>query len=125
MADTVFGQDLNLPAGNGSKGIYFDPVNLGWSDVQEIMIVFPPGCAGLVGIQIQYAVNSVYPNAGNAFYVLDNYTLVIPVSGQQLGGQWRIAGYNQDTFPHTIRSYWAYNFLTPAQSAASSPLISL
>jgi hypothetical protein len=125
MADTVFSQDLNLPAGNGSSAVFFNAVNLGWSDVQEIMIVFPPGCSGLVGVQVQYAVNSVYPNAGNSYYVLDDYVLVIPVSSQQQGGQWRIVGYNQDTFPHTVRSYWAYNFLTAAQATANSPLISL
>lgn len=125
MPDTVYEQDLPIPAGNGSNAVFFNPVNLGWSDVQEIMIVFPPGCAGLVGVQIQYAVNPVYPNAAGAYYVLDDYTLVIPVSGQQQGGQWRIAGYNMDTYPHTIRSYWSYNHLAIGQSGQQSALVSL
>jgi hypothetical protein len=125
MPDAVYEQDLTIPAGNGSKGIYFNAVNLGLSDVQEIMIVFPPGCAGLVGVVIQYAVNPVYPNANGSYYVLDDYVLTIPVSGQQKAGQWRIAGYNQDTFPHTIRSYWSYNYLTVPEVTGTSPLISL
>jgi hypothetical protein len=125
MADTVFEQDLNLAAGNGSSAVFFAAVNLGWSDVQEVMIVFPPGCSGLVGIQLQYAVNSVYPNSGNSYYVMDDYILTIPVSGQQQGGQWRIVGYNQDRHAHTVRSYWSYNYLANTQNAASTPLISL
>lgn len=125
MADTVYEQDLAIPAGNGSKSAWYNQVVLGWSDVQEIMIVFPPGCSGLVGVQIDYAFNPVYPNANNSWYVLDDYTLVIPVSSQQQGGQWEIYGYNQDTYVHTIRSYWSYNYLTSDQIAAASPLISL
>lgn len=125
MTDTVLANGMLLPAGNGSQAVFFNHIDLGWSDVQEIMIVFPPGCAGLVGVQIQYAVNPVYPNDAGGYYVLDNYTLTIPVSRQQQGGQWRIAGYNQDTYPHTIRSYWSYNYLNAPQRASSSPLVSL
>lgn len=125
MADTVYEQDLSIPAGNGSKTVWYDLVTLGWSDVQEVMIVFPPGCTGLVGVQLQYAFNPVYPNAGNSWYVLDDYILVIPVSSQQKAGQWMIAGYNQDNYVHVIRSYWSYNYLTSDQVAAASPLISL
>ncbi len=87
--------------------------------------MFPPGCAGLVGVQIQYAVNPVYPNAHGAYYILDDYTLVIPVSSQQKAGQWRLVAYNYDTYVHTIRSYWSYNYLTSQQASGNSPLISL
>jgi hypothetical protein len=125
VADTVYEQDLTIPAGNGSYAGYYNLVNLGWSDVQEIMLVFPPGCSGLVGVQIQYALNPVYPNAAAAFYVLDDYVLTIPVSGQQQGGQWRIYGYNLDTYQHTVRSYWSYNYLSSGQQGQQSQLISL
>jgi hypothetical protein len=125
MADAVFESDLALPPGNGSTAVFFNSVNLGWSDLQEIMLVFPPGCSGLVGIQIQYAVNPVYPAGPNGYYILDDYVLVIPVSNQQQAGQWRIAGYNQDTFQHTVRSYWSYNFLPIPGQSSSSSLVSL
>jgi hypothetical protein len=125
MPDTVFQSDLTIPAGNGSSRVWFVPVNLGWSDVVEAMLIFPPGCAGLVGVQLQYAVNPVYPNAAGGYYIMDDYVLTIPISNQQQGGQWRVAGYNQDTYPHTVRCYWSYNYLTLSPNSGGSSLVSL
>jgi len=125
MTDVITTQPLIIPAGNGSTEVYYEEVNLGDSQVESITIVFPPGCAGLVGVQIQYAVNPVYPVGAGSWFVLDDYTYVIDVSNQQTGGQWRIAGYNADIYQHAIQSYWGWNYLpqSPVQSAAS--LISL
>lgn len=125
MPDTVFQSDLTIPPGNGSLAVTSNQLKLGWSDVVEVMLVFPPGCSGLVGIQLQYARNPVYPNAAGGYYILDDYILTIPISGQQQGGQWAIAGYNQDTYSHIVRSYWSYNYLAMGQASGNSPLISL
>lgn len=125
MSDTVAEYDLNLPAGNGSNAVSFVAANLGWSDVEQVMLVFPPGCSGLVGVQLQYALNPVYPNASGKYYILDSYVLVIPVSNQEQGGQWRIAGYNADFYPHTVRAYFSYNYLTLGETQAASQLVSL
>jgi len=125
MTDVVTECDLILPAGNGSTAIYYEEANLGWSDVQSIMLVFPPGCSGLVGVQIQYAVNPVYPNGPNSWYILDDYVLAIDVTNQQQGGQWRVVGYNTDTYQHIVRGYFSYNYLTASQQEAVSSLVSL
>lgn len=125
MTDVVTSSALGLPGGNGSQALFFNSVNLGWSDVEEIIIVFPPGCAGLVGVRIEYAVNPVYPTPAGSYFIFDNYTHVIRPTGQPKGGQWRIVGYNQDTFFHTIQSYWGWNYLPGQQQGNAATLISL
>ena len=98
---------------------------LNWSNVTQIILTFPPGCAGLVGAQVRYASNPVYPVGSGNFFVLDDYVLPISVSNQRQGGQWSVAGYNNDVFPHTVTVYFYYDYLAAAQSSNQSGLISL
>lgn len=125
MTDQITQATLSLPAGNGSQAIFFNHVDLGLSDVEYITLVFPPGCAGLVGVRIEFAVNPVYPLPTGSWFIFDDYTFNIQVSGQGNSGQWRVVGYNQDTYPHNIQSYWGWNYLKRPDASLSSPLISL
>ena len=125
MTDEITNSNLGLPGGNGSQALFFNSVNLGDSDVEYITIVFPPGCAGLVGVRIEFAVNPVYPKPLGSFFIFDDYTFTIDVSGQGNSGQWRAVGYNQDTYFHTIRTYWGWNYLKRANPQSAATLISL
>ena len=125
MTDVITTQPLVIPAGNGSTEVYYEEVNLGDSQVETITIVFPPGCAGLVGAQVQYAVNPVYPEGANNWFIFDDYTFVIDVTNQQTSGQWRIAGYNEDVYQHTIQTYWGWNYLPVSQQQSLTQLVSL
>lgn len=125
MTDVSSGFALTLPAGNGVKTVTEVQCPLGWSDVSQILMVFPPGCASLVGVAVMYAENVVYPVGPNPWFVLDGYQLVIPVTGQQQAGQWSIAGYNLDFNQHTVLAYFSWDYLTIAAQQQAGSLISL
>jgi hypothetical protein len=125
MTDAVQAFSLGIPAGNGSTLEYFIDCHLGWSEVTQIIIQFPAGPSGNVGVRVEYATNPVYPVGNNQWFVADNYVLTIPVTNQQQGGQWRFTGYNTDQFPHTIDIWFYYNYVTASTSSISSGLVAL
>lgn len=125
MPDAIFVSRLNLPAGNGSAALFFNSVELGWSDVTKIIVRFPPGCAGLVGARLEYTQHPVYPIDGTGFFIFDDFTYEIDVTNQGNSGSWRAVGYNTDIYPHTVDFYFEYNWITQAQAQSNSPLVSL
>lgn len=125
MTDVITAQPFSPGPGSGSFALWYNDVKLGDSDVEFILVTFPPGCAGLVGCRIEYAHNPVYPIGSNEWFIFDDYTFRIDVSGQRTGGQWRISGYNTDILPHTIQSYWGWNYLKRTVPELVTPLVSL
>ena len=125
MADVVTSQPLNMPAGNGAKAEYYYDVNLGASDVSQVIVVFPAGCAGLVGARIEFSVNPVYPVEPNPWFIFDDFTLVIPVSNQGTSGQWRVVGYNQDYNQHTVGFYFYWDYLPVNAQQSTASLIAV
>lgn len=125
MTDAVQSFTLGIPAGNGSTLEWGIQCNLGWSNVNQIIIVFPPGPSGLVGVRIGYAGGYVYPSDTGQYFVADDYKLVIPVSNQQQAGQWTLNGYNTDEFFHSISAWFFYDYIIGSEPAPSSGLVSL
>jgi hypothetical protein len=125
VTDVIQQFNLTIPAGNGSQALYYVDCHLGWADVTQIILSFPPGCSSLVGARIEFAVNPVYPIGAASFFTLDDYVLTIPVTGQGNSGQWRISGYNTDIYQHTVTGYFFYNYVSLSQQQQSSALISL
>lgn len=125
MTDAVQAFTLALsPGGNPSNPVVAQ-CQLGWSRVGQILINFPPGCSGLVGVQVRYAGNPVYPIGPQSYFVLDSYAIPIAVTNQRPGGQWSIAGYNQDVFSHTVTAYFFFDYLASQSGLDQSGLISL
>lgn len=125
MTDAITKASIALPAGNGAQTIFFVPVKLGNSNVNQIMLVFPPGCSGLVGIRLEYAIHPVYPIDGTGWFILDDFVLIIPVTGQGNSGDWRLVGYNTDFNPHTVDAYFSYDWVKTGSQAPTSTLVSL
>lgn len=125
MTDVISAFPLTLPPNTPANTLISLNCPLGWSDVEQVMLTFPPGCAGLVGVRVEYATNPVYPITAGTYFTLDDYQLIIPVTNQQQAGQWRISAYNHDTYPHTVTAYFFWNYLTTAEQAAVSSLVSL
>lgn len=125
MTDAVQAFTLSLPAGSGSMEQFLVDCPLGWSDVTEIQILFPPGPAGNVGVAIYYADHQVYPVNSGAFFIADNYTVVIDTTNQQQAGQWRFQGYNTDQFPHAIQIWFFYNYVLASDAESGGGLVSL
>lgn len=125
MTDAIQGFPLAIPANGSPSNVFFTDCELGWSNVTQIVLVFPPGCAGQVGVRVEHGGAQLYPLIAGTWFIFDDYTLVIPVTGQGESGQWHVAGYNQDAFPHTVQAYFYYDYVGSSAQTATSPLVSL
>lgn len=125
MTDYIKAFPLTLSANGSINTIQFVDCELGDSNVTRILLTFPPGCAGLVGIRIEHGGSQVYPLTKNTWFIFDDYTLEVDPTGQGTSGQWHVAGYNTDLYPHTIQSYFFYNLADTTGNAPQPSLISL
>lgn len=125
MTDAIQSFTLGIPAGSGSTLEWGISCNLGWSNVTQIILVFPPGPSGLVGARIGYAGAHVYPSIAGQYFVADDYKLVIPVSNQRQGGQWSLNGYNTDVFLHNVEAWFYFDYITGEQSPDTNGVVSL
>lgn len=125
MTDAVAAFQFNLPANIPRTALIQQQCPLNWSRVSQILLNFPPGCAGFVGVRVEYANNPVYPIGQGNFFILDSYLMPILVTNQREGGQWRLVGYNEDTYPHTVTGYFFFDYIIGVPSASQSGLISL
>jgi len=125
MTDVVQAFTLTIPGGGTVNNIFFVDCELGISDVSQVILVFPPGCSGNVGVRIEHGGSQVYPLAKGTFFILDDFTLAIPVTRQGNSGQWHVAGYNTDVFPHSIGVYFFYDYVNFMEGESSVPLVSL
>lgn len=125
MVDVVTPMQISVPAGTTAASPLITSIKLGWSDVVDILIVFPPGCSGLVGARVEYGGNPVYPASSAGWYVLDDYVIDIPVTNQEQGGTWDIAAYNTDYYAHGLYVYFSWNYLANQQSPNPVSLVSL
>jgi hypothetical protein len=125
MSDFTKVYEIDFPAGNGSPEYAQLDTPLGLADVQEILITFPPGCAGLVGIQIRAGGSPAFPNDDGSYFVFDDYTLVQSVANQIKTGQWTVAGYNSDYIDHVVQVIYMANNVVYGPSISSSQPVSL
>lgn len=125
MTDFVSAFAPGAPVGTTQTSFATAHIKLGQSDVEQIIIVFPPGCAGLVGVRIGYGGNPVYPIGSNGWFVLDGETITINPTNQQTGGTWNIDLYNLDFYVHNIQVYMYWNYVDQVAASSPSALISL
>lgn len=112
MTDTVAAFSLTVPANTPIANPATFNTNIGLSDVQDILITVPPGCAGLVGFSIYAGGSPAYPRDFNTWFIFDDFTYDQEVSNQIDSGQWSVVAYNLDTYAHTINFYFRYNYVT-------------
>jgi hypothetical protein len=124
MTDVVAAYNLIIAPTTGAQ-THSVGINLGWSKVTQILIVFPPGPSGLVGVRIEYGSTPVYPNNSGSYFVADNYVIEIPVTNQEQGGTWAARGYNNDEFTHVIPVWFYYDYINATDTSNSGALVSL
>jgi hypothetical protein len=125
VTDVIQSFTLNLPGGGTVNNIFFVDCELGISNVTRILIEFPPGCSGNVGVRVEHGGTQVYPLKPGTFFIFDDYVVDIPVSSQGNAGQWHVAGYNVDTYDHAITAYFYYDYVDLLRGSSSTPLVSL
>lgn len=125
MTDAIKAFSIDIPPGNGQVFDNTVDCDLGWSDVTQITIGFPPGPSKHVGIWLAYADNRVYPLGEGSAFVADDYIFSFPVTNQQQGGQWTIHGWNTDVFEHSITVWFFYNYVTVSEGNTTPGMVSL
>lgn len=125
MADFAQSIEIAVPAGSGTQTVGTTNVPLGLCEVQRILVTFPPGCMGNVGVAIAFAGSPVYPNQSGQFFIFDDYILDIPVSRQKNSGAWQVLSYNVDSLVHTVQVIFEANYLIFAPDLAPQPALSL
>lgn len=125
MTDAVQAFTLTIPSGGSPSTVFFVDCELGDSNVTQIILVFPPGCSGNVGVRVESGGAQLYPLVAGTWFMLDDYTLLIPVTNQINSGQWHVAGYNQDFYDHTITAYFFYDYLNLTGQGSSGLLSGL
>lgn len=125
MTDAIQAFPLTLPGSGNPNQIFFVPALLGDSNVTQIILTFPAGCAGNVNVRVESGGAQLYPLKPGTWFNFDDYVLVIPVSNQVTTGQWHVAGYNTDFYAHTVTAYFYYDYLAHGASSPASSLVSL
>lgn len=102
----------------------FSP-NLGPSIVRRILITWPAGCGGLVGVRIEAGGGFAFPNVDGQYLSFDDYTYAFDVANQTTSGQWLAACYNVDYIDHEITVVYEFDYLRGNQQSSSMNPIAL
>ncbi len=97
--------EVEIPSGTTEVAPKETTVNLVSGIVDQVMIEFPAGCAGLVGARILQGLFQLWPLTSGEWFVTDNFTIVFPEHQVLKPGEerLRIETYNtDDTYDHTL-----------------------
>jgi hypothetical protein len=125
MTNAVRAFKLTIPGGGAVGTLTSVPVNLGPSIVSKIIVLFPPGCAGNVGVLVSSGGAQLYPKDAGTYFTFDDYPLEVPVVDQIDSGSWAVSGYNIDFYQHVVTAYFFFDYLTDTGASGSSVLASL
>jgi|ERR1700749_836891 len=120
MADALKVFQPILPAGNGATNVLNFDTLLGASIVRRILITWPAGCGGLVGVRIEAGQGFAFPSDGVNFLSFDDYTYAFDVDNQIDSGQWRMVTYNRDFVVHLVQVVYEYDYLRGVASGSAS-----
>lgn len=119
----IFG--ITLPASPINPAAVDYPTPLGLCTVDKIDVVFPPGCAGLVGVAIKVGGQQFFPPSGDPFITLDDNVWNIPTSNLINSGQFDVLAFNADQFPHTIQVIYYADYVQYSPSTSVSTAVAI
>jgi hypothetical protein len=110
------------PGSTNLSPVGFD-FHLGLCIVRRILVTWPPGCGGLVGVQLTTTQSGSFPIGKFTYFVFDDYTYAFDVDNQSDTGSWGMLGYNTDATQHGIQFVFEYDYLRGhAPSTANQPI---
>lgn len=125
MADASQAFTVVVNPGSGNLNPVGFAFNLGQGIVRRILVTWPPGCGGLVGVQIQAGASGAFPIGAHTYFVFDDYTYAFDVDNQIDSGQWSTLMYNIDTIPHGIQFVFEYDYLRGAVVSSGGQPVSI
>lgn len=96
---------LTIPANTLETDPVEEELGLTYGVIQRVEIEFPPGCAGLAHVKVQYHEFDLYPSNPGTWFSGDGFTIAFddnfPVT--EVPHAVKVVGYNEDdTFEHTV-----------------------
>ena len=107
---------IETPSGTERTSPKETKINLVSGIVDQVMIEFPAGCAGLVGVRVLQGLFQLWPLTSGEWFVTDNFTVVFPEHFElpQPANQLRVETYNEDdTYDHTIDIAFTISAIAP------------
>lgn len=125
MADTSAIFEPLLAPGNGSRAASVFPISLGDSIVRRILLTFPAGCGGLVGVAVTAGGTAAFPFNPGSYFSFDDYTYAFDVGTQIETGNWGLITYNADFTIHSVQVVFEYDYIGVGSNAKQQPPVSL
>lgn len=116
--------DIAVPAGTASSAPLTTATKYSDGTPLEVEIVFPSGCAGLVGVRLDYGAVTLVPMTAGAWIRGNDEVVKWPLEGYPAGGGWKITAYNTDVYTHTLQVRYALREIVrpPAAEVAIVPV---
>lgn len=111
MANEIRQYSLTVPAGTAIASPVSADMSFPPREVQALEIIIPPGCNGVVGLQVQNSHLAVIPFGSDAWLVGNDEVISWPLDGYINSGSWQAAGYNLGANDHTIRFRFLLNLV--------------
>lgn len=94
--------EVTVPAGTPKSAPVEVDASFPDGELSRAEILFPDGCAGLVGVRLALGGGQAIPTTRDAWLVGNDETLGYDLTGQPNNGAWSVVGYNLDVYPHTV-----------------------
>jgi hypothetical protein len=117
--------EVTLPAGTPKAAPVETDSSFPDGELTRAEILFPDGCAGLVGVRLALAHGQAIPTTAGAWLVGNDETLGYDLTGMPNNGAWSVFGYNLDVYPHTVHVRFLvtdFQYLGASQPGATAPL---
>src|SRR6266487_815742 len=98
MADRVEVFDITIPAATPKTVPLSVATPFSDATLTEAEMVFPSGCAGLVGMRLDYGDVQLLPKTAGAFVRGDGEVVKWPIANMPSGAGWVVTAYNTDTY---------------------------
>lgn len=102
--------DVTIPAGTPKTAPLVTSVAFNPRVVTRVEWLFPPGCNGLVGIQIGARSVPILPGTTGQFLTRSGDSAGVDLEDMHTTGDWSVIGYNTGAHDHTVH----ITFLTHA-----------
>lgn len=95
--------DVTIPSGTRPSAPLVTPTVMDTLVIDHIRWTFPPGCQGMVGIQIGAREIAILPTNPAFWFVRSGDSAGYDLTEQHDTGDWSVIGYNSGAFNHTIQ----------------------
>lgn len=118
MSERIEVFDVTVIAGFGSQITTQTPLSFPDGIVDQVEIIIPDGCSGLVGVQLAVADQVIIPYDASAFIRGNDEKIAWPLHEFPSTGAWQMVSYNADIYDHTIQVRFLVTELTTAAALA-------